>query len=105
MEKQHDQKTLGLYLLGLALCVILTLAAFGVVEYRLFDDTKMYYALTALAVTQLFVQSVCFLRLNASAEGRWNLFPFLFTSLVVVILLGGSLWVMYNLNYNMLIPT
>ncbi len=105
MAKQHDEKTLGSYLLGLILCIILTITAFAIIEYRLLDDTSMYIALTVLAVAQLLAQSACFLRLNISAEGRWNLFPFLFTSFVVVILLGGSMWVIYNLNYNMLIPT
>jgi cytochrome o ubiquinol oxidase operon protein cyoD len=105
MAKQHDEKTFGSYVLGLVLCITLTLAAFGIVEYRLLDDTHMYLSLGALAIAQLFVQSICFLRLNVSAEGRWNLFPFLFTSFVVLLLVGGSMWVVYNLNYNMLIPS
>src|SRR5688500_12368534 len=96
-----SKKTLSAYVVGLILCVILTLAAFGIVEYRVFSNENIYIALAALAIVQLFVQSACFLRLNASPEGQWNLLPFLFAILIIAILVGGSLWIMYNLNYNM----
>lgn len=97
-----SKKTLSAYISGLILCILLTLAAFAVVEKRLFTDKHLYLSLAILAVVQLFVQVVCFLRLNASPEGRWNLMPFLFAILLIAILAGGSLWIMYNLNYNMM---
>lgn len=95
-------KTLQSYVLGFMLCIILTLMAFGLVELRIFSNHSLYVVLTLLAVIQLLVQSLCFLRLNSSKEGRSNLFPFLFTLLIITILVGGSLWIMYNLNYNMM---
>lgn len=100
---QHEsgQKTLSSYVVGIILCIVLTLIAFGLVEKRLLTDTMLYITLSALAIVQLLVQSICFLRLNVSKEGRWNLLPFLFTILIIAILVGGSLWIMYNLNYNM----
>jgi len=102
---QQDEKTLSGYVIGVSLCLILTFAAFALVEYRFLSTKMSFIALGALAIAQLFVQSTCFLRLNASKEGRWSLLPYLFTILVVAILIGGSIWVMYNLNYNMLITT
>lgn len=99
----HDSnpKTLSGYVVGLSLSFILTVAAFALVITKYLNNSSLYLALALLAVTQLLVQSVCFLRLNGSSEGRWNLLPFLFTLLVIVILAGGSLWIMYNLDYNM----
>ena len=35
-------------------------------------------------------------------DGKWNLVAILFTMIVVVILAAGSLWIMYNLNINMM---
>ena len=96
------QKTLSAYIIGLVLCTILTLVAFALVDKHLLDPEGLYITLAALALVQLVVQVICFLRLNASAEGRWNLMPFLFTIFVVVVVVGGSLWIMYNLNYNMM---
>ena len=102
-EKQYgtSPKTLKAYVAGLILCVILTLASFHIVEHRTLSNLELFVALAALAIVQFVVQVVCFLRLNASAEGRWNLMPFLFSIVVIAILVGGSLWIMYNLNYNM----
>lgn len=95
-------KTLKAYVIGLVVCVILTLAAFAVVEKQLFTGTSIYVVLGLLAVIQLWVQVVCFLRLNANPDGRWNSMPFVFTILIMAILVGGTLWIMYNLNYNMM---
>ncbi|SRR5579883_1717680 len=101
IEHGSGQKTLSSYIIGFILCIILTLISFGLVEKRMLSDTYLYLGLAGLAVIQLFVQCICFLRLNCSPEGRWNLLPFLFSILIISILVGGSLWIMYNLNYNM----
>jgi cytochrome o ubiquinol oxidase subunit IV len=100
-KPESGQKTLSAYIVGFVLCVVLTLMAFGLIETRLLSDTYLYITLAALAIVQLFVQSICFLRLNCSAEGKWNLLPFLFTLLIIAILVSGTLWIMYNLNINM----
>ncbi len=95
------RKTLKSYIIGLSLSLIFTFIAFGIVGHHAMANTAIYIALAVLAVSQLFAQVVFFLRLNASAEGRWTLMPFLFAILIVAVLAGGSLWIMYNLNYNM----
>jgi len=100
--KDPNLKTFKAYMTGLVLCILLTLAAFGLVEGKLLSDTLLYAALSVLAIAQLFVQSICFLRLNASPVGLWNLMPFIFSIFIVSVLVGGSLWIMYNLNYNMM---
>ncbi|MBV9575854.1 MAG: cytochrome o ubiquinol oxidase subunit IV [Gammaproteobacteria bacterium] len=95
-------KTLPAYILGFFLSLLLTFMAFGVVVLRVFTDTSLYLSLGLFALAQLMVQSICFLRLNTNAEGRWNLLPFLFTLLIILIFVTGSLWIMSSLNYNML---
>lgn len=97
-----DRKTLSSYIVGLGLSIVLTLMAFGLVGKRIFSDKYSYIVLALLAVIQLIVQAVCFLRLNNSREGQWNLMPFLFTLFIIAILVCGSLWIMYNLNYYMM---
>lgn len=96
-----SKKTLTSYITGLVGSLLLTLAAFGIVDKKLMSDVHLYITLSALAIAQLIVQVICFLRLNASAEGRWNLMPFLFAIVIIFFLAGGTLWIMYNLNYNM----
>jgi cytochrome o ubiquinol oxidase subunit IV len=101
LEDGSGQKTLKSYMIGFVVSLLLTLMAFGLTEIRLFTGTYLYVALGILAIAQLVAQSVFFLRLNGSAEGKWNLFPFLFTLFVIVIISGGSIWIMENLNANM----
>jgi cytochrome o ubiquinol oxidase subunit IV len=45
---------------------------------------------------------VYFLHLNTSSEGGWNMLALIFTLVLVVIALSGSLWVMYHMNVNMM---
>lgn len=101
IPNSSERKTLKAYVIGFVLCIALTMVAFTLVGKHLLSTDDLYISLAGLAVVQLFVQSICFLRLNAGEEGRWNLMPFLFTVFIVSVLVGGSLWIMYNLNYNM----
>lgn len=98
----RSQKTFKSYVTGFILSIILTVFAFVLVKQRFMSDSSLYFSLALLAIMQLIVQSMCFLRLNSGVEGRWSLMPFLFAIFVIVILVGGSLWIMYNLNYNMM---
>ncbi len=94
-------KTLKSYIIGLGLSLIFTIASFSLVAVHALSNTAILLSITALALAQLIAQVVFFLRMNKTAEGRWNLMPFLFTLLIVLVLVFGSLWIMYNLNYNM----
>jgi cytochrome o ubiquinol oxidase operon protein cyoD len=102
MSHTHNQKTIQSYTVGFIVSLLLTLTAFGLVEFHFISTTYLYVSLGLLALTQLVVQAVCFIRLNASAEGRWNLLPFLFTIFIIAIFVGGSMWIMANLDYYMM---
>jgi len=103
-QKQPDSftRSLMMYFIGFLLSIILTILAFSFtvisnLSYRLFILT-----LSLLAVTQLFIQVRFFLHLNSESPPKWNLKAFLFMILIVLILVVGSLWIMYNLDYNMM---
>jgi len=102
IEFGGQKKTLRAYVTGLFLCLLLTVMAFVITAEKLLSERYLYISLAGLAVIQLYVQAVCFLNLNGSKDGRWNLLPFLFTIFIICILAGGSLWIMYNLDYNMM---
>jgi len=96
------RKTLKSYVIGLFLSLILTLFSFSIVIFHSLPVISIVILLAILAILQLITQVVCFLRMNTRPEGRWNLMPFLFTILIISVLVIGSLWIMYNLNYNMI---
>jgi len=96
------RKTLAAYFIGFVLCLVLTIIPFVLVGKHLLPDETLYIVISILAIVQLLVQVIFFLRLNASPTGRWTSMSFVFTLMIVVILVFGSLWIMYNLNYYMM---
>ena len=55
------------------------------------------------AAAQLYIQSRYFLHLDDDKEKpKWRLASYLFTWFTLLIIVVGSLWVMNNLNYNMM---
>jgi len=97
------RKTLKSYLTGLFLSLIFTIAAFSIVGIHSLSNTTIMIAISLLAIAQLFAQVIFFLRLNASPGGRWNSMAFVFAIIIVLVLVFGSLWIMVNMNYNMMI--
>jgi cytochrome o ubiquinol oxidase operon protein cyoD len=91
----------GGYLVGFALALLLTAAAFAVSQLGLGRNVALV-ALAALAVLQITVHLVYFLHLHASAWQRWNLMALGFAVWVMLILLAGSLWIMLHLRANMM---
>jgi cytochrome o ubiquinol oxidase operon protein cyoD len=57
----------------------------------------------AFAAVQIVVHMIYFLHMSPRSESGWTLMALLFTVVVVVITLSGSLWVMYHLNTNMML--
>lgn len=97
--------TLKGYMTGFVLAVILTAIPFWLVMGKVFPSSTVT-ALTVLAigVVQIVVHMIYFLHMNGKSEGGWTMLALLFTLVLVVITLSGSLWVMYHLNHNMM-PT
>ncbi len=101
-EHPKGQHKLKMYLVGFVLSIILTLIAFVIVEKQLLSEYFRYLSVGLLAFIQAFIQVFYFVRSNTSrADGVWNVLAFLFSIFVIIILVGGSMWIMYNLNYNM----
>jgi cytochrome o ubiquinol oxidase subunit IV len=91
------------YLTGFVLAVLLTAIPFWLVMGKVIDRPGMTAAiLLGLAAVQIVVHMVYFLHMNAKSEGGWTLLALIFTLVLVVIALSGSLWVMYHLNDNMM---
>lgn len=90
------------YLIGFVLSIILTVIPFAMVMSNTASHTLILTTVVALAIVQIIVHLVYFLHMNSSSEKRWNLGAFLFTILVIAIIVVGSLWIMYNLNINMM---
>jgi cytochrome o ubiquinol oxidase operon protein cyoD len=90
------------YLIGFVLSVILTAIAFWLVMSGTFSNPHTtVIIIMALAMFQIFVHMICFLHMTPRVEGGWSLTALGFTLTMVVIVLTGSVWVMYHLDLNM----
>jgi cytochrome o ubiquinol oxidase operon protein cyoD len=98
----HAHSTGRGYLIGTLLSIVLTVIPFWLVMTGTLAASTTIAAIVLLAVVQIVVQVYYFLHLDTRSEGGWNLIAFLFTAVIVVIAVGGSIWVMYHLNANMM---
>ena len=97
------QGTFRSYMTGFVLSVILTAIPFWLVMGNVLDDTLLTgIVIMALAAMQIVVHMVYFLHMNSKSEGGWTVMALIFTSVLVVITLTGSLWVMDHLDSNMM---
>ena len=91
------------YMTGFILSIILTAIPFWMVMNGSASNGTILGVVLVTAVVQILVHLVCFLHMNTSSEERWNLVAFVFTVLIIAILVVGSIWIMWNLNYNMMV--
>jgi cytochrome o ubiquinol oxidase operon protein cyoD len=99
------EATLRSYLTGFALALVLTVIPFGlVVTGGGLPRSLIVSGILLAAIAQVLVHLYYFLHLNGSAGERWNLLVILFTTQILVILAGGTVWIMVNLHCHM-IPT
>lgn len=105
-ESSHDSHSHGSvrsYVLGLVLSIVLTVIPFGLVMSGGFNETLVMSVIAAAAVLQVLLQLVLFMHLNLKTEeGRDSGSFIFFTTVILVLVVGGSLWIMYHLNLNLM---
>ncbi len=91
------------YLIGFVVSVVLTAVPFWIVMHGVIDSRAVAMAvIVALAVAQILVHTVAFLHVNTRVQGGWTLVAYVFTAVLVLIIIAGSLWIIMHLNTNMM---
>ena len=99
----HNHGSFKSYMIGFVLSVILTAIPFWLVMGGVLDSKLLTAVLVmGIGVVQIVVHVIYFLHMNARSEGGWTLMALIFTIIIVVIVVAGSLWVMYHMNLNMM---
>lgn len=99
---EHDHGSFKTYMIGFVLSVILTVIPFGLVMTGILPNQTTGLLIVAAAVVQIVVHMIYFLHMSPKSEGGWNMLALIFTIVIVVICVAGSVWVMYHLNTNMM---
>ncbi|MGI3163350.1 cytochrome o ubiquinol oxidase subunit IV [Pseudooceanicola sp. 200-1SW] len=111
MSSDHDTHTeghtghgtFGSLMTGFAMAVILTVLPFGLVMGDTGLSRNVLIGLImAMGAVQIIVHLVYFLHVGRSSEQGWTLTATIFSVIILVIVLAGSLWVMHNMNQNMM---
>jgi cytochrome o ubiquinol oxidase operon protein cyoD len=102
-DMAHGEISLSGYLTGFVLSVVLTAVPFYLVMTGVLGDKQITaLVIMAFAAVQIVVHMIFFLHMNTSSEGGWTMMALIFTIVMVVIAMTGSLWVMHHLNVNMM---
>lgn len=97
---------LAAYVIGFMLALLLTLLAFGLVIEAPAEipHWQIVAGVSVLAILQILVHLRYFLHLSFDPRQRLKLIALLFALFIIVIMVGGTLWIMHDMNYQML-PT
>jgi cytochrome o ubiquinol oxidase operon protein cyoD len=90
------------YAAGFTLSIVLTVVAFALVMSGVLPRPAVLFGIIAGGLLQILVHLHYFLHLDTSSAARWNVLALLFTLLIMILFVGGTIWIMYNLNYRMM---
>ncbi|MDK3018232.1 cytochrome o ubiquinol oxidase subunit IV [Pseudodonghicola flavimaris] len=101
---QHaSHGTMGRLMIGFALAAILTIIPFALVMGEVeMERTTLIGIIMGLGAVQIIVHLVYFLHVSGDSEEGWTLGSTLLAIIILFIVLAGSLWVMHNMNVNMM---
>ena len=102
VEEQEPTASYLSYTVGLGLAILLTIMSFVVSQTNLLWPPGIPVGLIVLAFAQIGVHLVFFLHLGSGPESTNNILALAFGVLVVFLVIAGSIWIIANLNWNMM---
>ena len=90
--------TLRSYGIGFISSLILTIASFLLVSAQILPPLPLAYTITFLALVQAVLQLLFFLHLGKEPSPRWETIVFYFMVLVLLIIVLGSFWILFDLE-------
>ena len=101
-SEAHSHGSVKSYLVGFIWSVILTGIPFWMVMTEAFDKGPTYITIIVLAIIQIFVHLKYFLHLNFSEQGKLDTYSFIFSAVIIVMVVGLSVWIIYASNAMMM---
>jgi cytochrome o ubiquinol oxidase operon protein cyoD len=90
------------YVLGYGLALLLTLSAFALVYLHLLDGKAAFMTVLGLGLAQMLVHFRCFLHIDLQRSARADLVLLLFSSVIIALMVGGTLVILFNLRQRMM---
>ncbi|MES2971784.1 MAG: cytochrome o ubiquinol oxidase subunit IV [Patescibacteria group bacterium] len=90
------------YVIGFILSLVFTFIPYYLVVNRSITGNLLLATIIGIAVLQMVIQITFFLHLGRGPKPNWNLFFFISTVGIILVVVGGSIMIINNLHYNML---
>ena len=100
-QKLEKRRELRSYIVGFVLAVVLTAAAFLVVLAGMPARTA-YIVIGITALAQVVVHFRFFLHITWQRSTRDDLQLILFTTMIIILMTGGTIWILDNLHHRMM---
>jgi len=94
--------SLKTYLTGFILSLILTAIPFALVMSGGWSSSATLAVIFIAGAIQIFAHLHYFLHVDTSSTARWNIVALLFTIAIMVLFVGGTIWILFDLNYRMM---
>ncbi|MDU0810872.1 MAG: cytochrome o ubiquinol oxidase subunit IV [Burkholderia sp.] len=101
-ESKSNSNSIGDYLIGFAISSVLTAISFALALYGSLSIGVLSTALSVLAFIQIIIHLIYFLHMNRSSDRSWNIMALIYILLTGLILIFGTIWIMYNARMNMM---
>jgi len=101
-EQTSEPSSVLVYTIGLFLAALLTGTSFWATNSSLLWGPGIPLGLAALAIAQMGVHLVFFLHVTTGPDNTNNVLALAFGVLIVALIMAGSLWIMSNMNANMM---
>ncbi|ETI59831.1 MULTISPECIES: cytochrome o ubiquinol oxidase subunit IV [Marinomonas] len=101
-SEAHSHGSVKSYLVGFIWSVILTGIPFWMVMTEAFDKGPTYITIVLLAIVQIFVHLKYFLHLDFSEQGKLDTYSFIFSAVIIVMVVALSVWIIYASNAMMM---
>jgi cytochrome o ubiquinol oxidase subunit IV len=98
-----ETRDLRSYLTGFVLALVLTAIPFGLVYFDLLAVGPAVAVIAVAAIVQVGVHLRFFLHIDFKRTPREDLLALVFAGFLIFIMVGGSLWIMIDLYYRMMI--
>jgi cytochrome o ubiquinol oxidase subunit IV len=98
-----ETRDLRSYLTGFVLALVLTAIPFALVYFDLLSVGPAIAVIAVAAVIQVVVHLRFFLHIDFKRTPRDDLLALAFAGFIIFIMVGGSLWIMIDLYYRMMI--
>jgi cytochrome o ubiquinol oxidase operon protein cyoD len=90
------------YLVGLALAAVLTAIPFALVATHALPRFATLVVIAVAALLQIGVHLRFFLHIGVRSTPRENLVAMAFAAVLILFMVGGTLWIMVDLHYRMM---